>query len=160
MEKLVSLVMGSRSDWRVMEVASSVLLRLEVPFESRVVSAHRTPHRLVAYGEEARARGIQVIIAAAGGAAHLAGMMAALTPLPVLGVPIKTDFCDGMDSLLSMVQMPKGIPVGTLAVGEWGAHNAALLAVEIVALNDEHLAKRYDEWRAQQTNDVPLLPHD
>ena len=160
MEKLVSLVMGSRSDWRVMEVASSVLVRLEVPFESRVVSAHRTPHRLVSYGEEARARGIQVIIAAAGGAAHLAGMMAALTPLPVLGVPIKTDFCDGMDSLLSMVQMPKGIPVGTLAVGEWGAYNAALLAVAIVSLGDEQLAKRYDEWRKQQTDSVPLLPHE
>jgi 5-(carboxyamino)imidazole ribonucleotide mutase len=134
--------------------AAEALEALGVGFEAKVISAHRTPHRLVAFAEGARARGFKVIIAGAGGAAHLPGMTAALTPLPVLGVPVKSRMLKGLDSLLSIVQMPKGVPVATLAIGDAGAANAALLACAILALNDKALAARLDAFRAQQTEDV------
>jgi 5-(carboxyamino)imidazole ribonucleotide mutase len=143
--------MGSRSDWATMQAAASILEALGAPHEARIVSAHRTPHRLYDYAASARGRGLQVIIAGAGGAAHLPGMLAALTPLPVLGVPIRGAALRGLDSLLSIVQMPKGVPVGTLAIGEAGAANAALLACAILALHDEALAGRLDDYRARQT---------
>jgi len=151
---LVGVVMGSRSDWETMAAAAQVLDALGVPHEAKVVSAHRTPDRLVAYAKQARDRGIKVIIAGAGGAAHLPGMLASMTPLPVLGVPVKSASLKGMDSLLSIVQMPKGVPVGTLAIGEAGAANAALLAAAILALSDPALAQRLDEFRARQTAEV------
>lgn len=143
--------MGSRSDWETMAAAAAILDELGVPYESRIVSAHRTPDRLVDYAKTARGRGLKVIIAGAGGAAHLPGMMASMTALPVLGVPVKSAALKGVDSLLSIVQMPKGIPVGTLAIGEAGAANAALLACAILALEDEGLAGRLDAFRARQT---------
>jgi 5-(carboxyamino)imidazole ribonucleotide mutase len=151
---LVGVVMGSRSDWETMEAAAKMLEALGVAYEAKVVSAHRTPDRLTAYAKQARDRGIKVIIAGAGGAAHLPGMLAAMTPLPVLGVPVKSASLKGMDSLLSIVQMPKGVPVGTLAIGEAGAANAALLAAAILALSDPALAQRLDEYRARQTAEV------
>ena len=154
----VGIIMGSRSDWDTLRHAAETLDRLGVPHETRVVSAHRTPRRLVDYAEGARARGLQVIIAGAGGAAHLPGMAAALTPLPVLGVPVESHSLKGMDSLLSIVQMPGGIPVGTLAIGRPGAINAALLAAAILALADPALAGRLDAWRAAQTEGVPDSP--
>jgi 5-(carboxyamino)imidazole ribonucleotide mutase len=157
---LVGVVMGSRSDWETMAAAAAILDQLGVPYEARVVSAHRTPDRLSAYAKEARARGIKVIVAGAGGAAHLPGMLASMTPLPVLGVPVKSAALKGMDSLLSIVQMPKGIPVGTLAIGEPGAANAALLAAAILALSDGALAERLDAYRAKQTADVGDDPRD
>ena len=147
----VGVIMGSRSDWPTMAHACAVLRDLEVPFEARVVSAHRTPDRLVHYAETARERGLHVIIAGAGGAAHLPGMTAAMTPLPVLGVPVRSRALSGQDSLLSIVQMPGGVPVGTLAIGESGAKNAALLAASILALHDRALAGRLDAWRSAQT---------
>src|SRR5262249_16146425 len=137
---LVGLIMGSKSDWETMVAAAETLDALGVPYESKVVSAHRTPHRLYEYATGARARGLKLIVGGAGGAAHLPGMAAAMTPLPVLGVPIKSKDLKGLDSLLSIVQMPKGVPVGTLAIGEAGAVNAALMAAAILALNDEALA--------------------
>jgi 5-(carboxyamino)imidazole ribonucleotide mutase len=146
--------MGSRSDWETMAAAAQMLDALGVAYEAKVVSAHRTPDRLVAYAKQARERGIKVIIAGAGGAAHLPGMLASMTPLPVLGVPVKSASLKGLDSLLSIVQMPKGVPVGTLAIGEAGATNAALLACSILALNDPALAQRLDEFRAKQTAEV------
>jgi 5-(carboxyamino)imidazole ribonucleotide mutase len=147
----VGLVMGSRSDWETMLAASALLDLLLVAHETRIVSAHRTPERLFEYARSARARGLKVIIAGAGGAAHLPGMLASVTPLPVLGVPIRSAALNGIDSLLSIVQMPKGIPVGTLAIGEAGAANAALLACAILALEDAPLAARLDAFRAAQT---------
>lgn len=150
--------MGSRSDWETMRHAVEVLERLGVPHEARVVSAHRTPDRLFAYAEGARGRGLKVIIAGAGGAAHLPGMAASKTALPVLGVPVESHALKGMDSLLSIVQMPGGVPVGTLAIGKAGAINAALLASAILALSDPALAARLDAWRAAQTESVPELP--
>jgi 5-(carboxyamino)imidazole ribonucleotide mutase len=150
--------MGSRSDWETMRHATETLDRLGVPFEARVVSAHRTPQRLVDYATTARGRGLKVIVAGAGGAAHLPGMAAAMTPLPVLGVPVESHALKGMDSLLSIAQMPGGIPVGTLAIGRAGAINAALLAAAILALSDLDLARRLDAWRAAQTADVPESP--
>lgn len=158
MEKVIGLVMGSRSDWSCLSVAAELLDEFKVPYESRVVSAHRTPHRLVTYGEEASGRGLKVLIAAAGGAAHLPGMLASLTSIPVLGVPVSSSFCHGLDSLLSIVQMPKGVPVGTLAIGEQGAFNAALLAISILSLQDSSLAQRYELWRQKQTESIPILP--
>jgi 5-(carboxyamino)imidazole ribonucleotide mutase len=146
--------MGSKSDWETLSAAADTLKALDVPFEAKVVSAHRTPKRLYAYAEGAKARGLKVIIAGAGGAAHLPGMAASMTPLPVLGVPIKSRELKGLDSLLSIVQMPKGVPVGTLAIGEAGAVNAALLAAAILALSDEALAQRLDAFRAAQTEAV------
>ena len=155
---LVGLIMGSKSDWETMAAAAATLEALGVPFEAKVVSAHRTPQRLYDYATGAKARGLKVIIAAAGGAAHLPGMSAAMTPLPVLGVPIKSKDLKGLDSLLSIVQMPKGVPVGTLAIGEPGAVNAALLAAAILALNDDALAERLDAYRAEQTAAVAESP--
>lgn len=147
----VGVIMGSRSDWDTMRHAADILSTLGVAHECRVVSAHRTPLRLVEYAQSARGRGLKVIIAGAGGAAHLPGMVASLTPVPVLGVPVQSKALKGMDSLLSIVQMPKGIPVGTLAIGDAGAINAALLAAAILANDDAPLAERLDAYRAAQT---------
>ncbi|TAL74551.1 MAG: 5-(carboxyamino)imidazole ribonucleotide mutase [Rhodanobacter sp.] len=150
----VGVVMGSRSDWETMEHAVATLSALGVANEVRVVSAHRTPDLLFRYAEEAAARGIRVILAGAGGAAHLPGMLAAKTALPVFGVPVQSKALNGMDSLLSIVQMPAGVPVGTLAIGRSGAINAALLAAAVLALGDPALAQRLRDWRAQQTQAV------
>jgi 5-(carboxyamino)imidazole ribonucleotide mutase len=150
----VGIIMGSRSDWDTMRHAAETLERLGIAHETRVVSAHRTPRRLVAYAETARERGLKVIIAGAGGAAHLPGMVAAMTPLPVLGVPVESHALKGMDSLLSIVQMPGGVPVGTLAIGKPGAINAALLAAAILALGDPDIARALDDWRRSQTDGV------
>lgn len=152
---VVGVIMGSRSDWETMRNAAETLEKLGIPHECRVVSAHRTPGRLVDYASGARGRGLKVIIAGAGGAAHLPGMAASMTPLPVLGVPVESHALKGMDSLLSIAQMPGGIPVGTLAIGKAGAINAALLAAAILALSDPALAARLDAWRAAQTAGVP-----
>ncbi|MCL4765313.1 MAG: 5-(carboxyamino)imidazole ribonucleotide mutase [Hyphomicrobiaceae bacterium] len=159
-ESKVGIIMGSQSDWPTMRRAAEVLAKLEVPFEARIVSAHRTPERLFAYARSARERGLKVVIAGAGGAAHLPGMVASLTILPVLGVPIESRALKGQDSLYSIVQMPAGIPVGTLAIGEAGAENAALLAAQILALEDPALAARLDERRAHQTAGVAEVPDD
>jgi 5-(carboxyamino)imidazole ribonucleotide mutase len=155
---VVGVIMGSRSDWDTMRHATEALERLGVPHEARVVSAHRTPERLFAYATGAAARGLGVIIAGAGGAAHLPGMVASLTRLPVLGVPVESHALKGQDSLLSIVQMPAGIPVGTLAIGKAGATNAALLAAAILALSDPALAARLEAFRAEQTASVPESP--
>lgn len=157
---LVGLIMGSQSDWATMRHAAATLDRLAVPHERRIVSAHRTPDRLAAYAGSARGRGLRVIIAGAGGAAHLPGMCAAFTPLPVLGVPIESEALKGMDSLLSIVQMPAGVPVGTLAIGRAGAINAALLAAAMLATTDPGLAARLDALRAEQTQAVAEEPAD
>ena len=157
---LVGIIMGSQSDWSVMKHAADALHVLGVPFESRIVSAHRTPERLYAYADSAQERGLKVIIAGAGGAAHLPGMTAAMTPLPVLGVPVAATGLQGFDSLLSIVQMPAGVPVGTLAVGRAGAVNAALLAASILGLSDPKLMKRLEEQRKRQTAAVPVEPKD
>jgi 5-(carboxyamino)imidazole ribonucleotide mutase len=151
---LVAVIMGSRSDLKVMQPALDLLDELKVPYEASVVSAHRTPDRMFDFAASAESRGIQVIIAAAGGAAHLPGMVAAKTMLPVLGVPIPATALNGVDALLSIVQMPKGIPVGTLAIGEPGAANAALLAASIVGLTDAGVKTRLKDWRGKRTNDV------
>jgi 5-(carboxyamino)imidazole ribonucleotide mutase len=151
---LVGVIMGSQSDWPTMQKAAEVLESLGVPFEAKVVSAHRTPDLLFSYCEEAEDRGIQVIIAGAGGAAHLPGMAAAKTIVPVLGVPIRSSALSGIDSLLSIVQMPRGVPVGTLAIGEAGAVNAALLAAGFLARNDAALRERLQAYRAAQTQKV------
>ena len=151
MSALVGIIMGSHSDWATMKHAADILMELGVAYETRIVSAHRTPDLLFDYAGSAADRGLHVIIAGAGGAAHLPGMCAAKTRLPVLGVPVQSHALNGMDSLLSIVQMPRGIPVGTLAIGEAGAVNAALLAVAILATNDAALAKRLDAYRATQT---------
>lgn len=157
---LVGLIMGSQSDWATMKAAAQILEALNVPFESRIVSAHRTPDRLFAYAKEAEGRGLKVIVAGAGGAAHLPGMAASMTRLPVLGVPIESKALKGMDSLLSIVQMPGGIPVATFAIGEAGAKNAGLHAAAILALNDSKLAERLAAWRASQTEAVAETPSD
>jgi len=155
---IVGIIMGSRSDWQTMRHAADTLDRLGIAHETRIVSAHRTPRRLVAYAEGARGRGIKVIIAGAGGAAHLPGMAAAMTPLPVLGVPIESQTLKGLDSLLSIVQMPGGVPVGTLAIGKPGAINAALLAGAILALGDPAIAESLDDWRQRQAEGVGERP--
>jgi 5-(carboxyamino)imidazole ribonucleotide mutase len=157
---VVGIIMGSQSDWPTLKNAASILDKLEVPYEARVVSAHRTPARLIKYAASAKERGLQVIIAGAGGAAHLPGMTASMTPLPVLGVPVQTKALGGQDSLYSIVQMPAGIPVGTLAIGEMGATNAGLLAAQILALNDPQLSERVDAYRAAQTAGVPDAPKE
>jgi 5-(carboxyamino)imidazole ribonucleotide mutase len=154
----VGIIMGSRSDWETMSHAAQTLTALGVAHECKVVSAHRTPQRLYDYAASAAGRGLKVIIAGAGGAAHLPGMTAAMTRLPVLGVPVESKALKGMDSLLSIVQMPGGIPVGTLAIGKPGAINAALLAAAILATTDDALAERLDAWRARQTADVSESP--
>jgi 5-(carboxyamino)imidazole ribonucleotide mutase len=156
----VGIIMGSQSDWPTMRHAAEVLDTLGVTYETRIVSAHRTPERLVTYAKSARDRGLQVIIAGAGGAAHLPGMTAAMTPLPVLGVPVKSRALSGMDSLLSIVQMPGGIPVGTLAIGRSGAKNAGILAASIVALMDPDVADALDTFRAAQTASIAEIPVD
>ncbi len=152
---LVGIIMGSRSDWPTLRHAAEILDGLAIPYESRIVSAHRTPERLYNYAKSAKSRGLRVLIAGAGGAAHLPGMSASMTPLPVLGVPIESAALNGIDSLLSIVQMPAGVPVGTLAIGRAGAVNAALFAAAILALHDSALAARLDSYRAQQTAAVP-----
>jgi 5-(carboxyamino)imidazole ribonucleotide mutase len=152
--------MGSQSDWSTLCHAATTLGELAVPFEQRIISAHRTPDRLVRYATGAKQRGIEVIIAGAGGAAHLPGMVAAMTTLPVLGVPIESHALKGLDSLLSIVQMPGGVPVGTLAIGRAGAINAALLAAAILALKDDALAAALTDWRARQTDAVAETPTD
>ena len=154
----VAIVMGSQSDWATMRHAAETLDALKIPHDDRIVSAHRTPDRLVEFAKGAKAEGFKVIIAGAGGAAHLPGMIAAMTTLPVFGVPVQTRALSGQDSLLSIVQMPAGIPVGTLAIGEAGATNAALLAAAVLALGDEKLSRRLDMFRLEQTGQVPPFP--
>jgi len=156
----IAIVMGSRSDWPTMKAGAELLDRLGAAYEAKVVSAHRTPGRLVDFARGARAAGVKVIIAGAGGAAHLPGMVAAMTDLPVLGVPVQSKTLSGLDSLLSIVQMPAGVPVGSLAIGEAGAKNAALLAVSILALSDPALAERHAAFRAAQTEGVPETVED
>jgi 5-(carboxyamino)imidazole ribonucleotide mutase len=156
----IGLIMGSQSDWPTLRAAAAILDSLEIPHESRIVSAHRTPDRMSEYARNAAGRGLQVIIAAAGGAAHLPGMTASMTTLPVLGVPVETKALKGMDSLLSIVQMPGGVPVATFAIGESGAKNAALHAAAILALSDAALAKRLSQWRRAQTESVAETPSD
>ncbi len=157
-EPLVGIIMGSTSDWETMRHAAHVLDALHVPHETKVVSAHRTPQRLVDYATSAVDRGLKVVVAGAGGAAHLPGMVASMTRLPVLGVPVESHALKGMDSLLSIAQMPGGVPVGTLAIGKAGAINAGLLAAAILAVSDDALAARLDAWRARQTDGVAIDP--
>lgn len=155
---LVGIIMGSNSDWETMSQAHEILHEFGIPHEVKIVSAHRTPRRLYEYAETAKARGLKVIIAGAGGAAHLPGMAASMTPLPVLGVPVESKALKGMDSLLSIAQMPGGIPVGTLAIGKAGAKNAGLLAAAILATSDERIAAALDEYRKKQTESVAETP--
>ena len=157
---LVGIIMGSQSDWTTMRHAAEMLEQLGVPHERKIVSAHRTPDRMVAYAKGARDRGLKVIIAGAGGAAHLPGMVASMTTLPVLGVPVESKSLSGLDSLLSIVQMPGGIPVGTLAIGTAGAKNAGILAASIVSLGDPALAASLEAWRRAQTDSVAETPVD
>lgn len=157
---LVGIIMGSQSDWPTMKHAAQILEGLGVPYETRIVSAHRTPDRLVAYAKTARDRGLKVVIAGAGGAAHLPGMVASMTPLPVFGVPVKSRALSGLDSLLSIVQMPGGVPVGTLAIGTSGAKNAGLLAGSVIALMDPAVAEALDAFRAAQTASIADVPVD
>jgi len=157
-QPLVGIIMGSRSDWATMHHAAETLEALGVPHETKVVSAHRTPQRLYDYAQSAAARGLKLLIAGAGGAAHLPGMAASMTALPVLGVPVQSAALSGLDSLLSIVQMPGGVPVGTLAIGKAGAINAGLLAAQILALSDPALAQRVADWRVRQTEAVDESP--
>jgi 5-(carboxyamino)imidazole ribonucleotide mutase len=159
-QPLVGVIMGSQSDWETMRHAAATLDSLQIAHEKRIVSAHRTPARLVEYAHGARDRGLKVIIAGAGGAAHLPGMVASLTPLPVFGVPIESHALKGMDSLLSIVQMPAGVPVGTVAIGRSGAINAALLAASVLALGDPVVAAALDAWRVRQTDAVAVTPDE
>ena len=159
-DPIIGIIMGSESDWDTMRHAADVLEALEIPFETRIVSAHRTPDRLYAYAKEAKGRGLKVIIAGAGGAAHLPGMTASMTILPVFGVPVESSALSGMDSLLSIAQMPGGVPVGTLAIGTAGAKNAGLLAASVVATSDDEVAGRLEAWRAAQTDAVADSPTD
>ena len=154
----IAIIMGSQSDWATMRHAAETLEALGIAYDARIVSAHRTPDRLYAFAKSAKAEGLQVIIAGAGGAAHLPGMTAAMTPLPVFGVPVESKALSGQDSLLSIVQMPAGIPVGTLAIGRAGAVNAALLAAAVLALHDPALAQRLDDWRERQSESVAERP--
>ena len=159
-EPLVSIIMGSQSDWSTMQAATTVLSELDIPFESSVVSAHRTPARLVEFAEGAAARGVKVIIAGAGGAAHLPGMVASKTRIPVVGVPVQTKALSGVDSLYSILQMPKGYPVATMAIGPAGAANAGLMAAGILATQDPDIAARLDAWRAALSASIPQEPVD
>lgn len=158
--KDIAIIMGSQSDWVTMKNAADTLDALGISYEAKIVSAHRTPDRMVSFAKSAKADGFKVIIAGAGGAAHLPGMVAAMTPLPVLGVPVQSTALSGEDSLLSIVQMPAGFPVGTLAIGKPGAVNAALLGAAILALGDEGIAARLDQWRAEKTASVADAPVD
>ncbi|MBK6578716.1 MAG: 5-(carboxyamino)imidazole ribonucleotide mutase [Sandaracinaceae bacterium] len=159
-DPIVGVIMGSQSDWKTMKGAAVILEELEIPFEARIVSAHRTPQRLWDYGHQAVGRGLRVIIAGAGGAAHLPGMMASKTRLPVIGVPVQTQALAGVDSLYSIVQMPRGYPVATMAIGAAGAANAGLMAASILALGDPALAQRLDAWRARLSLAVEEVPRD
>lgn len=154
----IALIMGSTSDWPTMQHAADILDTLNIAYEAKVISAHRTPDRLVAFSKAAKEDGVKVIIAGAGGAAHLPGMVASMTTLPVLGVPVESKALSGMDSLLSIAQMPGGVPVGTLAIGKSGAKNAALLAASILSLSDDKIAKALSDWRSAQTASVALDP--
>ena len=156
----IGIIMGSQSDWPAMKAAAEILDELQLPYETRIVSAHRTPDRLWDYGKTATERGLQVIIAGAGGAAHLPGMMASKTRLPVIGVPVQTQALSGLDSLYSIVQMPRGFPVATMAIGASGAANAGLMAAGILALQDDGLAQRLDAWRAALSTAIPEPPND
>ena len=155
---LISVIMGSKSDWPTMKHATKILEEFKIPHEVKIVSAHRTPKRMSSFANSAEKRGIKIIISGAGGAAHLPGMTASHTNIPVLGVPIKSKQLDGIDSLLSIAQMPKGIPVGTLAIGEAGAANAALLAISILGLSNKAINAKYSKWRLNQTKRVSLKP--
>ena len=155
---LVSVVMGSKSDWETMQDTCEILDEFKIPYETKIVSAHRTPNRLFNYAKKAKSNGINLIIAGAGGAAHLPGMIASLTTLPVLGVPIESKTLKGMDSLLSILQMPTGVPVGTLAIGSAGAKNAALLAASILSNKNPQISKNLENWRQKQTKSVALSP--
>ncbi|MDC0398987.1 5-(carboxyamino)imidazole ribonucleotide mutase [Alphaproteobacteria bacterium] len=157
---IVGIIMGSQSDWPTMKNAALILDEFSISYEKRIISAHRTPKRMADYAENARARGLKIIIAGAGGAAHLPGMIAAQTTLPVLGVPVESKALSGIDSLLSIVQMPKGVPVGTLAIGTAGAANAALLAASILSINDTIIANSLKEWRENQTAAVDDIPSE
>jgi 5-(carboxyamino)imidazole ribonucleotide mutase len=157
---VVGIIMGSQSDWPTLKKTAAILDELQIPYEARIVSAHRTPERLYEYAKSAKNRGLKVIIAGAGGAAHLPGMTAALTPLPVLGVPVATTVLDGQDSLYSIAQMPAGVPVATLAIGEMGATNAGLLAGQILGLSDPDIMKRIEDYRAKRTASVADAPKD
>ncbi len=157
---LIGIIMGSQSDWEIMKAAHDILHDLKIPHEVKIVSAHRTPRRMFEYAESAKARGLKVIIAGAGGAAHLPGMVASLTSLPVLGVPVKTKALKGMDSLLSIVQMPGGVPVGTLAIGEAGAKNAAILATSILGTADDAIMTRLEQFRKAESEKVAETPKD
>ena len=159
-DPIVGVIMGSQSDWKTMKGAADILTELEIPFEARIVSAHRTPQRLWDYGHQAVGRGLRVIIAGAGGAAHLPGMMASKTRLPVIGVPVQTQALSGVDSLYSIVQMPRGYPVATMAIGAGGAANAGLMAASILALGDPALAQRLDAWRERLSLSVEEVPRD
>ncbi|MEP2945554.1 MAG: 5-(carboxyamino)imidazole ribonucleotide mutase [Lentilitoribacter sp.] len=156
----IAIIMGSQSDWPTMKHAADILDALELEYDARIVSAHRTPDRMYDFAKSARDEGFKVIIAGAGGAAHLPGMVASLTPLPVLGVPVESKALSGQDSLLSIVQMPGGIPVGTLAIGKAGAKNAGLMAAAVIALNDDKIAKNLDEWRAANSASIAEKPTD
>jgi len=156
----VGIIMGSQSDWPTMKHAADILEELGVAYEAKIVSAHRTPDRLYEYAKSARGRGLKCLIGGAGGAAHLPGMAAAMTPLPVFGVPVQSSMLSGKDSLLSIVQMPGGVPVGTLAIGKAGAKNAGLLAAAVIALMDDKVASKLDAWRAAQTESVAIDPVD
>lgn len=158
MSSCISIIMGSQSDWTTMSQSAKILEELGIEHEVLIVSAHRTPDRLYRFAKEAKGRGVKVIIAGAGGAAHLPGMTASMTSIPILGVPIQSKSLNGLDSLLSIVQMPKGVPVGTLAIGESGAINAALMAASILALSDEELALRLEDWRQNETDKVAERP--
>ena len=159
-KKLISIIMGSQSDWSTMKNAAIFLEELNIPYEKKVVSAHRTPERLYNYAKKAQKRGIKVIIAGAGGAAHLPGMIASLTSLPVLGVPIESKALKGIDSLLSIAQMPAGIPVGTLAIGDPGATNSAILALSIISVSNKSYLNKLEKWKKNLTDNVPLSPNE
>ena len=159
-KKLISIVMGSQSDWSTMKNAAVFLEDLNIPYEKKVVSAHRTPERLYNYAKKAQKRGIKVIIAGAGGAAHLPGMIASLTSLPVLGVPIESKALKGIDSLLSIAQMPAGVPVGTLAIGDPGAQNSAILALSIISLSNKSYLNKLEKWKKNLIDNVPLSPNE
>jgi len=159
-KKLISIVMGSQSDWSTMKSAADFLTELNIPYEKKVVSAHRTPDRLYNYAKKAKSKGIKVIIAGAGGAAHLPGMIASLTSLPVLGVPIESKSLKGIDSLLSIAQMPAGVPVGTLAIGVAGAKNSAILALSIISLTSKTYSNKLEKWKKNLTDSVAISPKD
>lgn len=156
----IAIIMGSQSDWKTMKHAADILNNLQIAYDARIISAHRTPDRMFSFAKSAKGEGFKVIIAGAGGAAHLPGMVASLTPLPVLGVPVESQALSGQDSLLSIVQMPGGIPVGSLAIGKAGAKNAGLMAAAILALSDDDIAKSLEEWRAKNSASIALKPVD